>query len=99
MRALRKTFPLVREAAASVLPVEQLRYIALLHAEADEYGSLDKWLTVAPQSSPLCGTMASLVSINDLTDRESLTLSLDGKSISLGPHTLRWLDAPHLSHA
>ena len=35
---LRKMFPLVREAVASVLPVEQLRYIAFSHVEADECG-------------------------------------------------------------
>jgi flavorubredoxin len=32
----RKMFPLVREAVASVLPVEHLRYIAFSHVEADE---------------------------------------------------------------
>ena len=35
---LRKMFPLVREAVASVLPVEKLRYIAFSHVEADECG-------------------------------------------------------------
>ena len=40
----RKMFPLVREAVASVLPVERLRYIALSHVEADECGSLNEWL-------------------------------------------------------
>ena len=58
----RKMFPLVREAVASVLPVERLRYIAFSHIEADECGSLNEWLAVAPQSSPLCGTVAALVS-------------------------------------
>ena len=37
----RKMFPLVREAVASVLPVERLRYIAFSHVEADECGSLN----------------------------------------------------------
>src|SRR5450756_323910 len=45
----RKMFPLVREAVASVLPVERLRYIAFSHIEADECGSLNDWLAVAPQ--------------------------------------------------
>ena len=35
----RKMFPLVREAVASVVPVETLRYIGLSHVEADECGS------------------------------------------------------------
>jgi flavorubredoxin len=31
----RKMFPLVREAVASILPIERLRYIAFSHVEAD----------------------------------------------------------------
>src|SRR3989338_10923588 len=94
----RKMFPLVREAVASVLPVERLRYIAFSHVEADECGSLNEWLAVAPQSSPLCGTVAALVSINDLADRPARALA-DGETLSLGTHSLRWFDTPHLPHA
>ena len=67
----RKMFPLVREAVASVLPVERLRYIAFSHVEADECGSLNEWLAVAPQSTPICSTVAGLVSIEDLADELS----------------------------
>ncbi|SDW24690.1 MBL fold metallo-hydrolase [Thiocapsa roseopersicina] len=94
----RRMFPLVREAVASVLPVESLRYIALSHVEADECGSLNEWLGSAPQSSPLCGTVAAMVSIGDLADRAPRALA-DGEAISLGNHVVRWLDAPHLPHA
>src|SRR5215468_1963958 len=52
----RKMFPLVREAVASVMPVAELRYIAFSHVEADECGSLNEWLAVAPRSMALCGT-------------------------------------------
>jgi flavorubredoxin len=94
----RKMFPLVREAVASVLPVDQLRYVALSHVEADECGSLNEWLSVAPQSLPLCGTVAALVSIGDLADRAPRALT-DGEVVSLGTHRVRWLDTPHLPHA
>jgi flavorubredoxin len=49
----RRMFPLVREAVASVLPVAGLRYIAFSHVEADECGSVNEWLSAAPQSVPL----------------------------------------------
>lgn len=94
---LRKLFPLVREAVASVLPVETLRYIAFSHVEADECGSLNEWLGAAPQSVPLCGTIAALVSISDLADRAPRALA-DGELLSLGRHAVRWFDAPHLPH-
>jgi flavorubredoxin len=91
----RKMFPLVREAVASVLPVEQLSYIAFSHVEADECGSLNEWLAVAPQSIPLCGTVAAMVSIEDLADRSPRALA-DGEVVSLGKHLVRWFDTPHL---
>ena len=94
----RKMFPLVREAVASVLPVKRLRHIAFSHVEADECGSLNEWLAVAPQSSPLCGTVAALVSVNDLADRPARALG-DGEMLSLGKHSVRWFDTPHLPHA
>lgn len=94
----RKMFPLVREAVASVLPIERLRYIGFSHVEADECGSLNEWLGVAPQSTPLCGKVAGMVSVDDLADRSPRTLA-DGEVISLGKRSVRWFDTPHLPHA
>ena len=94
----RKMFPLVREAVASVLPVAKLRYVGLSHVEADECGSLNEWLAVAPRAVPLCGAVAALVSISDLADRPPRGLA-DGERVSLGKHVVRWLETPHLPHA
>lgn len=94
----RKMFPLVREAVASVIAPDRLRYIAFSHVEADECGSLNEWLAAAPQSAPLCGSVAAMVSIGDLADRPPRALA-DGEALSLGSHTVRWYDAPHLPHA
>lgn len=91
----RKMFSLVCEAVASVLP---LRYIAFSHVEADECGSLNEWLVVAPQSVPLCGTVAAMVSIGDLANRAPRALA-DGELLALGKHSVRWFDTPHLPHA
>ena len=35
-------FPLVKEAVASVMSVEKIRYFAFSHVEADECGSLNE---------------------------------------------------------
>jgi flavorubredoxin len=94
----RRMFPLVREAVASVLPVERLCYIGFSHVESDECGSLNEWLAIAPRAVPLCGTVAAMVSIDDLADRRPRALA-DGEVLSLGRHSVRWLDAPHLPHA
>jgi flavorubredoxin len=94
----RKMFALVREAVASVIPVESVRHIAFSHVEADECGSLNEWLRAAPQSAPLCGTVAAMVSIEDLADRTPRALA-DGERLALGEHAVRWFDTPHLPHA
>jgi flavorubredoxin len=95
---LRGLFPLVREAVASVMPVERLRHVSFSHVEADECGSLNRWLEAAPASAPLCGSVAAMVSIGDLADRPPRALA-DGEALSLGRHTVRWFDTPHLPHA
>src|SRR5262245_10548781 len=94
----RKMFSLVREAVAKVMPMAELRYVAFSHVEADECGSLNESLAVAPRSMPLCGTVAAMVSINDLADRPPRALA-DGERLSLGKHSVRWFDTPHLPHA
>ena len=94
----RRVFPLVREAVASVLPPERLRWIAFSHYEADECGSLNEWLAVASQAVPLCGQVAAMVSINDIADRPARALA-NAETLSLGQRTVRWFDTPHLPHA
>src|ERR1700733_13660418 len=59
---MRRIFPLVRDAVASVMPVEKLRWISFSHLEADESGSLVEWLAGAPRAAPLCGRIGALPS-------------------------------------
>ena len=94
----RRLFPLVREAVEHVLAPERIRHIAFSHVEADECGSLNEWLVAAPGSTPLCGSVAAMVSIEDLADRPPRALA-DGETLSLGASTVRWFDTPHLPHA
>jgi flavorubredoxin len=94
---LRQLFPLVLEAVQTVIPVGRLRHVAFSHVEADECGSLNQWLAAAPNATPLCGTIAALVSIGDLADRPPRALA-DNEAVALGQHTVRWFDAPHLPH-
>lgn len=94
----RRIFPLVREAIASVMPLEKLRYVACSHIEADECGSLNEMLAAAPHSTPVSGRVAVLVSLDDLADRPPRALG-DGETLGLGRHEVTWFDAPHMPHA
>lgn len=95
---LRRMFPLVREALAQIIPPEQLRWIAFGHYEADECGSMNEWLAVAPRAQVAHGQTACLVSLNDMADRAPRILS-DGEVIDLGGgRRVRYLDTPHVPH-
>jgi flavorubredoxin len=94
---LRRLFPVVREAVASVMPVEKLRWVSFSHFEADECGALPDWLAVAPHAAPLCGQIGALVSVNDFSDRPARALA-DGEVVEIGRKRLRWFDTPHLPH-
>jgi len=92
-----KMFPSVRDAIASVIPVESLRYIGFSHYEADECGSLNNFLETAPKAEPLCSQIAKMVSVDDIALRPAHAMA-DGEELRLGSHVVRWIDTPHLPH-
>jgi flavorubredoxin len=94
---LKRTFPLVREAIASVMPVEKLRYVAFSHFESDECGALNSLLAVAPRAAAVCSRVAAMVSVDDFADRPPRPLA-DGETLSTGQKRFRWFDAPHVPH-
>lgn len=94
---LRAMFPLVTEAVGRLVPVQQIRWITFGHVEADECGSMNQWLAVAPQSEVAHGVVGCLVSLNDLADRPPRVLA-DGEVLDLGGKRVRHLDTPHVPH-
>ena len=93
----RKLCPLVREAIATVVPVERLRFLALSHFEDDECGGIDELLARAPQAVPLSSRTNAMINGGAFT-RDVRGIA-DGEALALGRHRVRWLDAPHLPHA
>ena len=93
----RMLFDAVRAGIERVLPVTSLRYISFSHVEADECGTLNQFLALAPQAVPLCGQVAAIVSIGDLADRPPRALA-DQERLTLGRRTVQWFDAPHVPH-
>jgi len=93
----RRMFPLVREAVSRLTPPEKLRWITFGHYEADECGSMNDWLAVAPRSEVAHGATGVMVSLNDIADRPPRILQ-DGEIIGLGGKRIRYLDTPHIPH-
>jgi flavorubredoxin len=94
----RQMFPLVSEAVSSVVPAQTTRWIAFGHVEADECGSMNQWLALAPQATVAQSMIGCMVSLSDLADRAPRALA-DGEVLDIGRHRMRWLDTPHVPHA
>jgi flavorubredoxin len=93
----RGMFPLVAEAVATVAPVESLRWITFGHVESDECGSMNMWLTAAPDSQVAHGALGCDVSLNDMCDRPPRALQ-EGETIDLGGKRVRQISTPHVPH-
>ncbi|MDO9461168.1 MAG: MBL fold metallo-hydrolase [Alphaproteobacteria bacterium] len=94
----RKLFAEISEAVARIIPLQSLRFIGLSHFEGDECGSLNEFLAVATDAAPVCGQIAAMTSVGDVSDRAPHVLG-DGETLTLGRHNLHWIDTPHLPHA
>ena len=94
----RRMFPLVREAVSRLMKPEDLRWISFGHVEADECGSMNDWLAIAPGAQVTQGQIAVDVQLNDLCDRAPRALQ-DGEVLDLGGgKRVRYLYTPHVPH-
>ncbi len=93
----RAMFPLVRDAVARVIDPTTIRWIGFSHYEADECGSLNEWLALAPQAEPVCSRVGALVSVNDFARRPARALAQD-EQFSTGSRSFRFRHTPHVPH-
>ena len=98
---MRSLFPLVRDAVNTVLPVERLRWIAFAHVEADECGSVNDFLDVAPHAQVAHGALGVMLSLNDMLHRPPHAMA-DGEILDIGGAGLRRsvleVATPHVPH-
>jgi flavorubredoxin len=95
---LRGMFPLVRDAVATVVDPVRIRWIGFSHFEADECGSLNEWLALAPHAEPVCGQIGALVNINDYTGGRAHVMAT-GEVLATGLRRFRFLETPQVPHA
>lgn len=93
----RRLFPQVRETVARVMAPERLRWIGFGHVEADECGSMNEWLAIAPNAQIMHGATACDISLGDMADRPPRALA-DGEIVDLGGKRVRYIDTPHTPH-
>lgn len=90
-------FPLVQEAVASLIDPATLRWISFSHFEADECGSLNQWLQLAPNAQAACSMLGAMVSVNDFAIRPARGME-HGETLSTGKYRFRFLRTPHVPH-
>jgi flavorubredoxin len=95
---MRRMFPQVSKAVAGIMDPARLRWIGFSHFEADECGSLNEWLALAPHAVPICGVIGAAVNINDFADRTPRVLA-DGDILPTGSCRFRFLETPQVPHA
>jgi len=93
----RALYPAVSRAAARIMDLRRLRWVAFSHIEADECGALGEWLAVAPQATAAHGAIGCAIWLNDQAPRPPRALA-DGEVVDLGGRRVRRLDTPHVPH-
>ena len=93
----RALFGAVSTAAARVMDLRRLRWIAFSHIEADECGSLAEWLDAAPDATVTHGRIGCAIWLDDQAPRPPRALA-DGEVLDLGGRRVRRLDTPHVPH-
>jgi flavorubredoxin len=95
----RRMFPVVRDAVARVIEPRRLRWIMFGHVEADECGSMNEWLALAPDAQVAHGAIACSVQLMDLADKAPRVLANEEVLDLGGGKRIRYLDTPHTPHS
>jgi len=95
---MRMVFPVVHEAIGKLIDPSKLRWIGFSHFEADECGSLQEWMSVAPEAVPVCSMVGKLVSVDDFIGSDRTKGMMDGEVMSTGQKRFRLLHTPHVPH-
>jgi flavorubredoxin len=94
---MKHMFPAVRESVAKIVDPATIRWISFSHFEPDECGSLNEWLTLAPQAEALCSPVGAMVFVNDGAIRPARGVGSD-QLIETGRNKFRLYHTPQLPH-
>lgn len=94
---LKKMFPALRDAVATLIDPATLRHVAWSHFESDECGGLNDWLALAPNAQPVCTLVGKLVSVDDFAIRPALGMT-PTDVLTTGKYRYRFHPSPHIPH-
>src|SRR4051812_34961798 len=88
----------VRKAVAQVIDPSTLAYVALLHWEGDENGGMDRFMREAPAAELVGSALSIQLNARGFGVIDRVRGFEDGQTLSLGRHTLKFLETPHVHH-
>jgi flavorubredoxin len=88
----------VRNAIAEVLDPARLAHVALLHWEGDENGGMDRFLAEAPDAELVGSALSIGLNARGFGVTSAVRGCMDGATLELGTHTLRFIETPHVHH-
>jgi len=88
----------VKEAVASIIDFDSLRWMGFSHFEPDERGMLPEWQKPAPQATAVCSVVGKLVGVDDCVALRPAKGMADGEALQTGKYRFRFLVTPHVPH-
>lgn len=88
----------VRKAISEVLDPARLAYVALLHWEGDENGGMDRFLADSLGAELVGSHLSIVLNAKGFGVHNRVRGFMDGETLELGRHTLRFLETPHVHH-
>ncbi|MDZ8137794.1 MAG: hypothetical protein RM049_21220 [Nostoc sp. DedQUE04] len=94
---LKGMFSIVHDAVAKIIDPSQIRWISFSHFEADECGSLNEWLSIAPNAQTGCSPIAAFVSVDDFAIRPSKIMQ-HAEVLNTGKYNFQFHHTPQVPH-
>ncbi|MCP6762112.1 MAG: hypothetical protein NHB32_25955 [Fischerella sp. CENA71] len=94
---LKGMFSVVRDAVDQIIDSSQIRWISFSHFEADECGSLNEWLAIAPNAQTVCSPIAAFVSVDDFAIRPAKSLQ-HNEVLNTGKYRFQFQHTPQVPH-
>jgi flavorubredoxin len=93
-----ESYDTVRSAIAEVLDPTRLAYVVLAHFEADECGSMGRFVKDAQGSTLVASRVGAYVNLAHWDYNGPVKGVRDGDVLDLGRHKLKFLETPHVHH-
>ena len=81
-----------------MLDPKRIQHIVLLHWEGDENGGMDRFMAHAPESQLAGSALSILLNASGFGLQTRTRGFMDGETLELGTHRLRFLETPHVHH-